>query len=279
MLCTNITNAQTIFIPHASTPIIDGTLSSGEWEGADTISISILGGAQEVKVLFMHDSANLHFAYLGNLESVSARYPEVLLDIDNDKSSSWEDDDWWFHVSATDCEYQGQHSNYDSCMAVRPNWTANSNFAAGPPITDTVEIQIPFATIGLDINTVDTIGISLEVTNTFSAWEHWPSSAVLGDPSTWANAVFRQENVTGIDELERGELKVYPNPSDGRFTIEFPHSHSSSRDISIVDIRGREVFNESFIGDIPVVIEMQVDPGFYFLREGNVTGFAQLVVR
>jgi hypothetical protein len=63
---------------------------------------------------------------------------------------------------------------------------------SGGEMTDTIEIAIPFALIGLNGVTLPAvIGLSLEVTNTFSAWEYWPSTASIDAPSSWGNAVLQ----------------------------------------------------------------------------------------
>jgi len=211
----------TICIPYGSTPTIDGSQSAGEWSDANTTLLSILGGTDDIEIYFKHDSLNLHLLFVGKLHSSFIRCPEVFLDINNDKGSTWQSDDWWFHVSATDCEYQGEHSNYANCELVRPNWTAANNFpSTAPPFADTIEIQIPFATVGIDINSGDTIGIAFDVTNTATLWEYWPTTADIDLPSTWANAVFCG-SILDIDQgFEDHQFKIFPNPNDGTFSIE-----------------------------------------------------------
>jgi len=234
-----------IEFPYGSTPVIDGDFSNTEWQDADTLTIQFSGNT--VTVYYMHDSVNMHIAYVNNLQSVS-RMPEVMFDVNNSKSGVWEADDWWFHVSATDCEYQGQHGNYDSCMAVRPNWTAEPNMASGPPsppYVDTIEVQIPFATIGYDINSGDTIGLSFEVTNLFSAWNHWPTSATLNDPSSWGSAVFSGPTSTqtpNADE-DNGYL-LFPNPAQEELRIILPEPIENGN-LVIFDLTGRPVKNQS----------------------------------
>src|SRR5688572_2663346 len=113
-LRTYVCLAQTFIIPEGTTPVMDGAVNSGEWSDADSVTINI-SASVECKVLFKHDCSNLYLAYLDNLESMAALFPEVLIDVNNSKSASWEADDWWFHVSATDCYYQGAYAVYSNC--------------------------------------------------------------------------------------------------------------------------------------------------------------------
>lgn len=287
-ICLTVTDrmhAQPLMeIPFGTTPVIDGIISQDEWSDADTLSIAILNQTKTVTVLCKHDGNNLHLAYLGNLESVNARFPEVLLDVNNDKSATWLQDDWWFHVSATDCEYQGQYGNFDSCQLVRPNWTAVPNMTPGAPLTDTIEVQIPFTTINLDTSTSDTIGISFLVTNTFSAFEHWPASANRNNPSTWANAVFAAQT-TGISQAESlwPSFTIFPNPSQGRFRLVFENEFIAETEIRIVNAWGQTVFTEKINArerHVERIFDLLAGPGIYWLqlKSGNHTASQTVIV-
>jgi hypothetical protein len=256
------THAQTVIeIPFGSTPIVDGTLSTMEWSDSDSVIIDIPG--DPITILYKHDSINLHFAFLGRLES-AFRFPEILIDANNDKSPTWQSDDWWFHVSATDCESQGQHNNYDSCQLVRPNWTAVNNITAGAPITDTIEIQVPLNTINVDINTVDTIGITFETT-TFSAWNYWPLNADINTPSTWGNAVFLSPYASTIEQGNlNDQITLYPNPASDHFNINF--GAFSSYQITLQDVSGKLLFTK-FVQGIEEKIELPIglSKGIYLI--------------
>jgi hypothetical protein len=241
-----------IRIPFGSTPNIDGLISIAEWGDADSVSISIAGGTKKVGVLFKHDSTNLHIAYLGHLESSMIRFPELTLDVNNSKSIGWEADDWWFHVSATDCEYQGASDNYSNCQVVRPNWTAVPNITSGAPFTDTIEIQIPLSTVNIDIASIDTIGISFVVSNTISIIEQWPASSNIGSPATWANAVFLPKATSSLIEAKKQSpiIDLFPNPSKGLVHLKVSEIKEPF-DIKVVDVFGKVVFLQHYDGVLP----------------------------
>jgi len=207
----------TLCIPYGTPAVIDGSISNGEWSDADSVQI-VINNLKKVTVKIKHDSTSLYLVYLNHLES-SMRFPEILLDINNDKSNGWQNDDWWFHVSATDCESTGMPGNYSNCLVVQQNWEAVPNMASGLPNTDTIEIKIPFIKTGIDLTVHDTIGIAFDVTNTVNAWNYWPAGANINTPSTWAQAVFCL-TVTGLPTVtERTETILFPNPSSGHFKI------------------------------------------------------------
>lgn len=236
-LSTSVCTAQTIIIPEGTTPVIDGTVSSGEWSDADSVIINI-SASSECKVLFKHDCTNLYLAYLDNLESMAVLFPEILFDINHSQSAAWEADDWWFHVSATDCYYQGGYGVYTNCVMSHPNWSGVPNFVSGPPNTDTVEIRIPFTTINMSMP--DTIGIAFVLTNTATVWHQWPSTATTSSPATWATAVLSCIGI-GINEKETDEsFSVYLSPSGNEIIIE-PKNENDIQALDIFDVTGKKV--------------------------------------
>lgn len=242
-LITSYARAQnTLVIPEGTTPVMDGIVNSAEWADADSAVINISTGIS-CKVLYKHDCNHLHLAYLDNLESMNMLFPEVLFDLNNSKTASWEADDWWFHVSATDCFYQGAYAVYSNCLAVQPNWTGIPNFSSGPPNTDTVEIQIPLATINMSLP--DTIGICFLVTNTFNNWKYWPSTSTTSSPATWGTAILSCANI-GINENEISDpFSMYLSPSGNEIIID-GKSEGNIYAVDIIDSTGRKI--KSFSG-------------------------------
>ena len=101
-------------IPFGSTPTIDGEIASGEWDDTESLVINP-DGVVSSEIHIKHDGENLYVAFMGAFGS-SFFFPEILVDPDNSKATGWEQDDWWFHVSATDCESQSAPSVYDNCL-------------------------------------------------------------------------------------------------------------------------------------------------------------------
>lgn len=258
--------SQSLNIPCSLAPTLDGTIDSVEWARSDTAIISIMNGNNTVDVLVQHDNVSLFIAFMGNLQS-TIRFPEVLIDVNNDKSQSWAAEDAWFHVSATDCESFGLPSNYDSCQLVRPNWTAIPNMIAGGPTVDTIEIEIPFSTIG--IQTGDTIGLAFDVTNTATFWEYWPSGASINNPSTWGTAILSNCDPIGRDEYENFPFSLFPNPAKEFIHLEFrsKENPSSVFNVEIIDAIGRSVkqWKSTSINENGKIYVGDLDSGAYYV--------------
>jgi hypothetical protein len=172
-----------IDITSGAAPTIDGTIGSGEWDGAASVEIEVRAG-WTVTVMSMHGPTDLFFAFTGLVDGMDERYPEVLLDVNDDSTTSWGADDWWFHASYNDCEGDGRPNDWSTCTPSATGWEAN-NF---PLTTGVVEMRISYSKIGLVPGAGLTMGIGFDVTDTSAEWAYWPSGADLDDPSTWGQA-------------------------------------------------------------------------------------------
>jgi Secretion system C-terminal sorting domain len=260
----------TISIPFGDSVSIDGTMISDEWSDSDSLDITFLT-TKSVRVYYKHDGQNFLACYKGNLESANVRFPEILFDIAFDRSSIFQSDDWWFHVSTTDCEYKGRYGHYINCELERPNWTARNNIIMGNPITDLVEISIPFTTLNININTVDTIGISFLITNTANAFHHWPNGAHRLYPITWGKAVFDKVGLA-VDYTKGNEqFYLWPNPSNDRVFIK-SNKNEEMIYYSLIDVMGKEIVRNKYsengidISTVPAGIYfINVNQGYYRL--------------
>ena len=170
------------------TPMTDGVDSRGEWDDASTANIFVRTGWQ-VTVRYKHDGENIFFAFrdVADPEKILLRVPEVVFDLKNDKTPTWNSDDWWFHVSARDCQSQGRFNDYKTCLLEAAGWEANNQRGMATP--EIFELRIPYAYIGLTRGRGTRIGIAINVTDTKTTWNFWPPKAVLENPSTWGEAI------------------------------------------------------------------------------------------
>jgi PKD repeat protein len=87
------------------------------------------------------------------------------------------------------------------------------------------------------------------------------------------NTAFAQVNVsvlddTSVDELASGKIKLFPNPASDYIRIEFPETFSGK--IIIVDISGREVFNEKSTGKYFEIQTGNWPAGTYIMKAGKL---------
>lgn len=92
----------------------------------------------------------------------------------------------------------------------------------------------------------------------------------VGSLVSWSLEVCTSEPVLGVNNFVFDDFKVYPNPSDGRFRIQFRSENDGDVLITIFDLMGRKVAERRYSGS-PVSFdeEMNVEgisSGLYILR-------------
>lgn len=253
-----------IGIPQSAGAAIDGEIRSAEWQLAATTSL-IQSNGDTSWILMQHDGANLYFAFYGNLQKGQVVFPEILLDVDHSRSANWQPDDWWFHVSATDCDYQGAYGNFDSCALQRPNWEAVPNFTTGLPYTDSIEVKIPFSTLNYSFMPMDTIGLAVVLSNTVNIFDSWPGPASHLQPSTWSEAVLLPW--LSISEREAVDWNVFPNPAIDNITISFGILNGPAK-LNVYTTSGQLIMKKSLLlhQNEHSSIELSLARGIYVLE-------------
>lgn len=176
-------------IPAGISVTVDGVIETGEWADAAIIGISIADKV-DVTIRVKHDNSSFLAAYTYSFIGEPALcFPEVNFDVNNDKSETRQMDDWWFHISGTDCEAQGTYFVWDDCSVTQPDWQGAPNFPmiSDPPPGDAFEIRIPFSKISTSVG--DTIGLGFDVEYIPTQYGVWPIGMSMDSPATWGTAV------------------------------------------------------------------------------------------
>lgn len=175
-------------IPFGKAPNIDGQLEETEWRDARSVAIEVEKNWQ-VTVLMKHDETHFYFAFQNLKRGTAERYPEVVLDLDHNRATTWDQHDWWFHASYNDCDGHGKFNVWD-CTPTKSGWSAN-NF----PLTgnQAIEIKISFEKVGFDPKSSRPFGLAFNVTDTQKLYHFWPARAQLHNPGSWATVKLVQK--------------------------------------------------------------------------------------
>jgi hypothetical protein len=66
---------------------------------------------------------------------------------------------------------------------------------------------------------------------------------------------------------QQGDLRIYPNPSSGKFVLYFNNAPVGLKTLFVYDILGKKIFAQSKIYDRRVAIDLRGQPkGSYFLQ-------------
>lgn len=204
-------------IPCVFTPTIDGIEQPGEWSSANFVPFMI--GQNTTMIGMMHDETHLYFLFRGYLES-QIQFPEIYIDANNSKDSTWQSDDWWFHVSATDCDNMGAPDVYTNCQEVQTDWLGVNNIQPGAPVVDTVEIAIPFSKIGFDPTSGNPMGLAFGLNNVINMVNTYPQGANMHIPASWLTVTVLP-CFAATDDLTQADFTVFPNPTNGELTLQF----------------------------------------------------------
>jgi len=183
-----------ILVRPGTAPNLDGRVELAEWCDASGIRFCVRDDL-EVQVLFKHDAAFLYFAFVYGESSAGALVmPEIAVDAALNRGTAWAADDWWFHVSATDCEAKGLFGIYTACALDHGDWSGVPNFSRSknPSPINQFEIRIPLAKLGVSVG--DSMGIAFCVLDQTERRSTWPFEAAFDSPATWAHATILESN-------------------------------------------------------------------------------------
>jgi len=181
-----------ILIRPGTAPKLDGRVELAEWCDASGVRFCA-DDDFEVRVLFKHDATFLYFAFVyGENAAGMLVMPEIAIDPTLDRGTAWAADDWWFHVSGSDCEAKGRFDVYLACAIDHGDWSGVPNFALSdnPPPINQFEIRIPLGKLGLSVG--DSIGIAFSVLYGADRRSTWPFAASFEAPATWAEATLER---------------------------------------------------------------------------------------
>jgi hypothetical protein len=86
------------------------------------------------------------------------------------------------------------------------------------------------------------------------------------------------ECTAGINELEANTMLIYPVPNNGTFQITF-NALAEDAQISIVDAQGKQIANKVVSqGETSIPMNMEVEPGIYFVRLVSEKGITQRAI-
>jgi len=86
------------------------------------------------------------------------------------------------------------------------------------------------------------------------------------------NNIYNNGETTGIENLSVFEsFRVYPNPTQGVFTVDVQSTRTTDLDISLVDMQGRVMYQNSITGVTShrEIIDTELAKGIYFLSINN----------
>ena len=174
--------------PYGESIDVDGRIGPNEWAAARRLEV-VLPGGRDVEILMQRDRHHFQFAFVGLGEpGPRTVVPEVLMDLWGNRSSTWDDNDWWIRIGRDDCWARGGWGEGD-CAFVLPGLIAN-NFPLGRD--EAIEIKAEFRAMRFDESYEGQIGLAFRfVDETGVPVAIWPLRAEVEDPGSWAPIALR----------------------------------------------------------------------------------------
>ncbi len=146
--------------------------------------------------------------------------------------------------------------------------TYNVELAAGTTIAPTVTATATDA--NADVSIVDATSLPGSTTVTVTA----------EDGTTLLVYTINFTVATGINDLSQLNIKVYPNPSSGKFKVELDRNNSNMK-VEIVSIVGKVVFANEYTHEESIEIDVtSVPQGIYFVNitDGHAIATKRIVI-
>jgi hypothetical protein len=146
------------------------------------------------------------------------------------------------------------HINYNGFISDTLNWTR----ITGSFVADSAYTYIALGNFFDDINT-DTF--------CFASGLKLDSYYFIDDVCLTTDSIF-SANWTGItDQVFENEISIYPNPSNGQFTISYPAFSSSAKTIlTVCDVIGKVVYKREMNSSETKIDLDAISKGIYFVQ-------------
>lgn len=190
----------------------------------------------------------------------------LILEVVSDNAHSCADEDAVFGVSE---EWRYVVACYDGCVQPQATFALNC-------LTQTqYEVNVTITQAGSgSVSITNNGGAPTVAANQLGTYTVGPFTA--GTPVTlevegasvlcsWTSPGFNPDCTgVGIEELQVGDLRVYPNPNNGSFRVELPENMGGAVMLQVIDLAGRSVATEAINANATITVDLaQLPAGLY----------------
>ncbi|MFT6244861.1 MAG: photosystem II stability/assembly factor-like uncharacterized protein [Salibacteraceae bacterium] len=181
---------------------------------------------------------------------------------------------------------QGMYASFDDGNT----WTyASSGLGTNKVISDYVSVgQQLFLTTNYGVYSTIDFGQNWYALNGGLTNLETTSIAFLNDTlyagtsigGIWKSAVQELNQTIGISENDFAsfEIQLYPNPSNGKFTLQWPDETVKHLDIRILDAVGKEVYTTTH-SENPIQFDVNLSPGIYYVSTNSIDNNEVILVK
>ncbi|HEX7318965.1 MAG TPA: Ig-like domain-containing protein [bacterium] len=249
-------SGDTLNAPYGTKPVIDGLISAGEWDDADTVmTMALPNGPVTIYAKEYPDS--IYFA-VNVPDSTSHPNDRAILMFDslNNADTLPNVDDFTCSMKRNGTR-ASQHGN-------GTGWANDSTWGWNSAVTAStngyvVEYSVAFRKAGLSFGQPKILGFSVEIINTNLSTVLWPDSAINMNPSTWGD-LFSPDNWGSNDSV---------GPVTSGIQISPPNPPQGITNIVVYALVSDSLTGQSMINDAQVFIDSTVAAYNMMPLDGN----------
>ncbi len=200
-------SGDTLDVPYGTRPVIDGLVSAGEWDDADTVMLSGLPDGS-VTIFYKENPDTLYMALsvpditYYDVDNITLHFDSlhnagIAPQIDDFGCGTHRGDMWVEFVgNGTGWVIQTPSGWYGAITTNVNNWTA--------------EFAISYSKMGIIPNSSKTLGFCAQIGDVGNGVVRWPSSAQNNVPNTWGD-IYSPDNWAQPDTVPPQITVIAPN--------------------------------------------------------------------
>ncbi len=268
-------SGDTIFVEHGISPVIDGTISAGEWDDAAIYTYQAGLTGQEITVTFYikHNGSDTLYIAQNMPNTLSGDRDLVWFDIQNNGGASPQTDDYMlnkYHMDGSPTiEEKGTGSSWD--IVTQNGWIVELTGDDWSSNVGQIEFAVAFSKLGITPNIQKTIGFGIafgELTipyNPSRIWS-WPTNSDYLNPNSWADLLFFDTQTNIKEQKEIHSIMIFPNPTTGIFTIQNLKVSEKPLSVKITNISG-QIIKQFTTNNRQMSIDLsEQTKGIYFIK-------------
>lgn len=216
-------SGDTIYVEQGTSPVIDGVISAGEWDDAETITFTGYNGVV-ISCYFKYNGDTLYIAQ-DTPEMIGGDHGYLWFDTDNDGGTAPKTDDFWlskyYFDGWAEVESSGTGSDWGSWISPI-NWYGIHTGDGWSYDHGQMEFAIAFNKLGIISGNIKTIGFMMGFGDNPDQTDcyFWPSLGYNHEnPNLWADMLISFPTKIKQYEIETLGYAIYPNPTTGIFTV------------------------------------------------------------